>query len=273
MGVRGFANIHPSIPYRYMHCCTHALLQQSEGGNEATRRRKTARPSQGGTASSPPDSRPPQQIRSEVGRAVLLSGALQALPIPATDEVGRELAGAHSRRCRQAHTRCPGLLGQGRMRLWLGNLPENFNLLSWTVSWAACPSGSGIAKIVLREARCSLPTLRRGGCWSLGGRRGRRVAAGTTACPQGRPQGLESATDSPWGQKTTGSPSVPARRGLQPVWCDMPRVTIHQYPGDVPGSRSMAGEQQEHLPCTPGGMDAPGTSLAVAPSCLQPSFV
>lgn len=118
MGVRGFTNIHPSIPSPYMHWCMH-LLQQNEGENEATLRGKSAASSPARQPILPREARPApdptarshQQIRSEVGRATLLSGALQALPIPATDEVTRELAGAHGRRCRQAHTRCPGLLG------------------------------------------------------------------------------------------------------------------------------------------------------------------
>ena len=106
---------------------------------------------------------------------------------------------------------------------------------------ASCPSRSRIAKIVLQEAPCSLPMWCRGGCCSLGGRREREEAAETTAFPQGRPQRFGSATDSPWGQKITGSPRAWAWRRLQPAWCDVPRATTRRHCGDIPGSRSMAG--------------------------------
>lgn len=109
------------IPIYHLHTCTGACTScnRMRGKNEATLRGKTAASSPARQPILPREARPAphptarshQQIRSEVGRATLLSGALQALPIPATDEVTRELAGAHGRRCRQAHTRCPGLLG------------------------------------------------------------------------------------------------------------------------------------------------------------------
>lgn len=65
-----------------------------------------------------------------------------------------------------------------RMRVHFGNLPEHFNLLSWTVPQAAaqkCPPRSRTAKIILQEALCSMPMWHHGGdaaAWEAG-RRGK----------------------------------------------------------------------------------------------------
>lgn len=71
----------------------------------------------------------------------------------------------------------------------------------------------------------------------LPSQREREEAEGTTASPQGRPQGLASTTESLQGRKTTSSIWLWTYRRLQPVRCDMSRVTTHWHLGDTPGRK------------------------------------
>lgn len=135
IGVRRSANTHPNI-----HTCTPATVRgvkriHAPWENVAQLSGQAARPSR--EAGPAPTSRSQQQIRSEVGRATLLSASLRALPIPAQMKLQGSWLALQAGDAVKPTPAAPASWERGRMRLRLGNLPEHFSLLSWTVPRAA----------------------------------------------------------------------------------------------------------------------------------------
>lgn len=95
---------------------------------------------------------------------------------PSPDEVTRELAGAPGRRCRQAHTRCPGLLGEREDETPAWKPPRALQSSLLDSASGSCSE----ARVVLLEAelqRSSCEFLfppHHGRCYSLRGREKRQ---------------------------------------------------------------------------------------------------